>query len=256
MRLRGQQQLYQAVCGGIVERAQQQLGSTGQAAAAAAAACRPPTFAGQAGSHVCADACIQQQKTSCLTGVQRTGRSNTLSSELGAGAAHQLQQSKSISYCHCLQQQRSTFRSDLNTLATQAAETVAAAQDQSRTASKVRSLLSKSGRFYDTVTIITESPAPGQQQELPISSGSSKLHKLQLAKYPIKTPAKNLLVLPTYSLALAVAAEWEWLPRGKPVPHLMPLTSLAATAIDQPREKPKVIEHLLKYVHTDSACIR
>ncbi|WIA17315.1 hypothetical protein OEZ85_014180 [Tetradesmus obliquus] len=32
--------------------------------------------------------------------------------------------------------------------------------------------------------------------------------------------------------------------------------SLAATATDQPKEKSKVVEHLLKYVHTDGACIR
>jgi ATP synthase F1 complex assembly factor 2 len=79
-----------------------------------------------------------------------------------------------------------------------------------------------------------------KQQQGPDSDFPSKGYQLLLRKYPIKTPAKKLLVLPTRSLALAVAAEWEWLPKGRPVPHLMPLMSLAATAIDQPREKPKV----------------
>eukprot|EP00878_Enallax_costatus_P012639 GHUV01013202.1.p1 GENE.GHUV01013202.1~~GHUV01013202.1.p1 ORF type:complete len:366 (+),score=116.23 GHUV01013202.1:142-1098(+) len=113
-------------------------------------------------------------------------------------------------------------------------------------------LLNTSGRFYDTVAVAPYEPAQQEQERASSSDG----YQLLLGKYPIKTPAKNLLVLPTYSLALAVAAEWEWLPKGKPIPHLMPLTSLAATATDQPRDHQKVVEHLLKYVHTDSACIR
>jgi chaperone required for assembly of F1-ATPase len=36
-------------------------------------------------------------------------------------------------------------------------------------------------------------------------------YNLVLTKNPLKTPASNVLVLPTYALALAVAAEWEWL---------------------------------------------
>lgn len=123
--------------------------------------------------------------------------------------------------------------------------------------SKPGSLLNLSGRFYDTVTIAPYNPAQLQQQETSGQTHSSPTgFKLLLRKYPVKTPSQNLLVLPTYSLALAVAAEWEWLPKGKPIPHMMPLTSLAATATDQPRDRQKVIEHLLKYVHTDGACIR
>jgi ATP synthase F1 complex assembly factor 2 len=82
--------------------------------------------------------------------------------------------------------------------------------------------------------------ASQQQQQAPDGGSTSRGYQLLLRKYPIKTPAKKLLVLPTRSLALAIAAEWEWLPKGKPVPHLMPLMSLAATAIDQPKERSKV----------------
>lgn len=35
-------------------------------------------------------------------------------------------------------------------------------------------------------------------------------YQILLDKYPIRTPAKALLMLPNYPLALAVAAEWEW----------------------------------------------
>ncbi|GFH12595.1 assembly factor 2 for F1 mitochondrial ATP synthase, splice variant b [Haematococcus lacustris] len=58
-------------------------------------------------------------------------------------------------------------------------------------------------------------------------------YQLLLDKRPIKTPGMQPLVLPTRALALAVAAEWEWQPKGKPRIHTMPLMSIAATAIDQ-----------------------
>ncbi|MEW5299964.1 MAG: hypothetical protein WDW38_002795 [Sanguina aurantia] len=80
--------------------------------------------------------------------------------------------------------------------------------------------------------------------------------QLLLNKYAIKTPGKRLLVLPTHSLALAVAAEWEWQDKGKPQMHSMPLMSLAATALDQPKPRDKVVETLLKYIHTDTTCCR
>lgn len=124
-------------------------------------------------------------------------------------------------------------------------------------AKRRESLLTQSGRFYETVVVAPYVPKAGsQQQQGSEADFPGRGFQLLLRKYPIKTPAKKLLVLPTRSLALAVAAEWEWLPKGKPVPHLMPLMSLAATATDQPKEKSKVVEHLLKYVHTDGACIR
>lgn len=38
--------------------------------------------------------------------------------------------------------------------------------------------------------------------------------------------------------------------------HAMPLTSLAATALDEPKPRQRVVDDLLKYVHTDAACVR
>ncbi|KAG2501338.1 hypothetical protein HYH03_001128 [Edaphochlamys debaryana] len=71
---------------------------------------------------------------------------------------------------------------------------------------------------------------------------------------PVKTPGKHLALMPTMPLALAVAAEWEWQEKGKPQLHTMPLMSLVAHALDQPRPREKVISHILNYVHTDTAC--
>lgn len=142
-----------------------------------------------------------------------------------------------------------SLRSDLGSGSALGSVQSQEADSSNDTAARRASLLSNSGtRFYDTVQV---QPCP-----TPTGSSASPGYQLLLRKYPVKTPAKNIMVLPTLSLALAVAAEWEWLPSGKPAPHKMPLTGLACTAIDQPKEPARVIEHLLKYVHTDGACIR
>jgi hypothetical protein len=36
----------------------------------------------------------------------------------------------------------------------------------------------------------------------------------------------------------------------------MPLMSLAAMAIDQPKPRGKVVDHTLRYLHADGACVR
>ena len=71
----------------------------------------------------------------------------------------------------------------------------------------------------------------------------------------LRTPARNPLVLPTRPLALAVAAEWAaQTSRGRP--FTMPLMSLAATAIDEPAPREKVISTMISYLHTDGALVR
>lgn len=153
---------------------------------------------------------------------------------------------------------KSSLRSDLGSGAALGNVQPTGQQQQGDTTAQRQSLLVDGKRFYDTVQV---QPCPAEQLAGQPSSSSSTSspatgYQLLLRKYPVKTPAKNVLVLPTLSLALAVAAEWEWLPSGKPAAHRMPLTGLACSAIDQPKEAAKVIEHLLKYVYTDGACIR
>lgn len=71
----------------------------------------------------------------------------------------------------------------------------------------------------------------------------------------LKTPAKKPLILPTKSLALAIAAEWEW--QIKRVdPSTMPLMSIAATAIDQPQDPNIVIDTMVQYISTDPVVCR
>ncbi|CAK0784240.1 hypothetical protein CVIRNUC_007444 [Coccomyxa viridis] len=79
---------------------------------------------------------------------------------------------------------------------------------------------------------------------------------ITLDKHPLRTPSKNPLVLPSKALALAVAAEWRWQQNHKLQPSTMPLMSLAATAIDEPKPRHAVIDTLLSHVHTDATCCR
>jgi hypothetical protein len=207
--------------------------------------CVPPTpAAAAAAAAATAAATARAAATSLLqpVGVTSARHFSSLRQELGSGAA----------------------LGDVQTPAAEAATppltagnkaSSSSSSSSSSTEARRLSLLSKDGkRFYDTVVVEQVPPAAGSSSSSSSSGGGG--YQLLLRNVPVKTPAKRLLLLPNLSMALAVAAEWEWLPGGKPTPHLMPLTGLACTAIDQPKEAPKVIEHLMKYVHTDAACIR
>lgn len=81
-------------------------------------------------------------------------------------------------------------------------------------------------------------------------------HTVRLDDRVVRTPAGRTLVLPTAALADAVAAEWQ--AQGTTVqPETMPLTQLAATAIDRIEAgRPGVIEELVAYGTSDLVCYR
>jgi chaperone required for assembly of F1-ATPase len=95
-------------------------------------------------------------------------------------------------------------------------------------------------RFYREVTI-----APAERG-----------HSILLDGRPMRTPARQVLALPTPSLAEAIAAEW----RGQVDtirPEAMPLTRLASTAIDRmPAQRQAAIDEVLAYADTDLVCYR
>ncbi|MBL8552050.1 MAG: ATPase [Hyphomonadaceae bacterium] len=72
----------------------------------------------------------------------------------------------------------------------------------------------------------------------------------------VKTPTRNLFVLPTLALAEACAGEWE--AQGEEVrPESMPLTKLANVAIDRtPEARGAMIGEIAKYGETDLICHR
>jgi chaperone required for assembly of F1-ATPase len=73
---------------------------------------------------------------------------------------------------------------------------------------------------------------------------------------PVRTPARELLLLPTERLAEAVADEWRSV--GEQVdPRAMPLTGLANAAIDHVKPDPeRFARDLAKYAEADLTCYR
>jgi len=75
---------------------------------------------------------------------------------------------------------------------------------------------------------------------------------------PMRTPAKAVLVVPTETLAGAIAREWHDVPEKAEinVAHL-PLTRLAATGLDRvTTQRERVIDDTAKYGASDLVCYR
>lgn len=73
----------------------------------------------------------------------------------------------------------------------------------------------------------------------------------------LKTPSKKPLKVPSFSLAHAIAAEWQYQDQDGIRPFTMPLMKLTSTVIDKvPLEREKIIKQLLHFFHTDSVCCR
>jgi chaperone required for assembly of F1-ATPase len=72
----------------------------------------------------------------------------------------------------------------------------------------------------------------------------------------VKTAGKHDLIVPSLSLAAAVAAEWE-AQQGEIRRERMPLTRLAGTTIDRnPTEREAVVRQVAHYAGTDLVCYR
>lgn len=73
---------------------------------------------------------------------------------------------------------------------------------------------------------------------------------------PLRTPAKRELTVPSDKLAAAIAAEWV-AQQTDIRPETMPLTRLAATAIDRTAEKrAEIVAEIANYAATDLLCYR
>ena len=71
---------------------------------------------------------------------------------------------------------------------------------------------------------------------------------------PMRTPAKNELIVPTEALAAAIAAEWDT-QQDEIRPATMPLTRLAATAIDRTAmQREQIVTETANYAGTDLVC--
>lgn len=81
-------------------------------------------------------------------------------------------------------------------------------------------------------------------------------HTVTLDGKPMRTPGRRPLVLPTGALAQAIAAEWDD-QIDEIRPFEMPLTRLAATAIDRTADqRDQTIAETANYAGTDLVCYR
>lgn len=79
---------------------------------------------------------------------------------------------------------------------------------------------------------------------------------VELDGKPLRTPAREALVVPTQALAEAIAGEWAGV-EGDVDPRGMPLTGLANAAIDRVRvDKKAFADDLAHYAEADLACYR
>src|SRR6266403_4579751 len=73
---------------------------------------------------------------------------------------------------------------------------------------------------------------------------------------PMRTPGKQALILPSEALAAVIAAEWD-AQREEIRPATMPLTRLAATAIDRTAaQRDLIVAETANYADTDLVCYR
>jgi chaperone required for assembly of F1-ATPase len=82
--------------------------------------------------------------------------------------------------------------------------------------------------------------------------------ELTLDGKPMRTPAGMAFVLPMRALAEAIAGEWNAVPeKGEIKPQFMPMTRLAATALDRvASQRAKVVEEITAYGRSDLLCYR
>jgi chaperone required for assembly of F1-ATPase len=86
-------------------------------------------------------------------------------------------------------------------------------------------------------------------------SGAEGGHQVLLDDRPLRTPARQLLLLPSAGLAEAIAAEWQ--AQEEVRPSHMPLTRMAATVVDRmPEQRTAAIEEAADYAGTDLLCYR
>jgi ATP synthase F1 complex assembly factor 2 len=90
-----------------------------------------------------------------------------------------------------------------------------------------------------------------------ISKAEGGGFEILLDKHKLRTPGGKLFVVPNEALALAVASEWDF--QEKVIKrHIMHLTLLANTSIDNPMQKSKetLINGMLELLDTDTICYR
>jgi chaperone required for assembly of F1-ATPase len=89
-----------------------------------------------------------------------------------------------------------------------------------------------------------------------VAAPSTGGHAVMLDGRPVRTPGRQVLLLPSADLAAAVAGEWAG--QGETLqPETMPLTRLANTVVDQlPEKRQDALDEIMGYAGADLLCYR
>ena len=101
------------------------------------------------------------------------------------------------------------------------------------TLSSVQQSIAGRTRFYKFVGVEAVEASPDSTNGI---KQHGTMYKVTLDNRNLRTPAGNVLLLPSLPLALAIAAEWDAQAANHPKgiqPATMPMMTLASTAIDQ-----------------------
>ena len=91
-----------------------------------------------------------------------------------------------------------------------------------------------------------------KQADVAAAKDGSDRFTVTLDGRTLKTPERTVVLLPTEAAAVAIAAEWES-QNTHVMPHLMPLTRLAMTALDVvPKTRESIIDGVMPYLETDT----
>lgn len=103
-------------------------------------------------------------------------------------------------------------------------------------------------RFYERVDVQTSDSLD--------SSKAGLRYVVTVDGKSVKTPKRHVLATPSEAFSSAVAAEWDE-QKGRIRPSSMPLTGLACAALDVvPEFREKMIKSIMRFLHTDTACVR
>ncbi|XP_050728869.1 ATP synthase mitochondrial F1 complex assembly factor 2-like [Eriocheir sinensis] len=88
-------------------------------------------------------------------------------------------------------------------------------------------------------------------------AGNAGTYEVNLDHRKLKTPLGNVLQIPNYGLALAVAHEWS-ATKSKIIPSFMHLTGLSYTVVDNPNHETKwdTVDKTLEFLDTDTLLYR
>jgi ATP synthase F1 complex assembly factor 2 len=86
-------------------------------------------------------------------------------------------------------------------------------------------------------------------------AAASQQFTVKLDGRELLTPADRTLRVPSYALALIIAAEWEKQTQ-RVLPHTMPMMTMCTTVLDEvPGKRAVIVANLLSFLRSDTACI-